>query len=70
MNEIAEVTEKTRAVASTIKCLEQDIVLLKRKAICHFLTKQTVFAILSGKKKGNFRTCCASEILNDELKNI
>ena len=74
MNEIAKVTEKKRAIESCIKSLEPDIessvLLLKRKVICPFLPKQTLFAILFVKRKLISELDCALEKLNDEIKHI
>ena len=74
MNEIVEVTEKKRAIESCIKSLEPDIessvLLLKRKVICPFLPKQTLFAILFVKRKLISELDCALEKLNDEIKHI
>ena len=74
--EIAEVIKKKRAVVSSIKSLEADIMrvrvlLLKRKVICHFLPKHKVFHHTLRKKSWfHWELDCAVEKWNYELENI
>ena len=46
------------------------VLLLKRNVICHFLPKQTLFAILCKKKELISELDCVLKKLNDEFKNI
>ena len=71
--EIAEVIKKKRAVVSSIKSLEADIMrvrvlLLKRKVICHFLPNQNLFIILFI-KRANFIQKLTLQLKN-EIMNL
>ena len=75
MNEIAQVTEKKRAVESCIKNLVPDIesysIAAEEKSDLSHLAKANSFCHTVGKKKELFSELyCAHEKLNDELKNI
>ena len=75
MNEIAEVTEKKRAVESCIKSLEPDIdslsIAAEEKSDLSLLTKVNSFRhTVRNKKELISGLDCALEKLNDELKNI
>lgn len=72
--ETAEVIKKKRAVVSSIKSLEADIMrvrvlLLKRKVICHFLPKQTLVSIFFVKRKRILELECAEYLEKHEEVN-